>query len=89
MNQEQSEKLNDIHVTVKRLAAVVDGDPSRDIAGLRPRLTKAEKAISLLLEERTRVLNYVKGGLIGLGLNVAGMVVLIILIARFVLDFGG
>ena len=89
MNEDQAKMLQETHQGVKRLVMLVDGDQSLGIEGLRPRSDRHEKTLDSLMEERNTIKNYVKGGLVGLGLNVLGLAILIFTVAQMLQKFNG
>ena len=54
---------------VSRLLLLVDGDPSRDVSGLRQRIVKLEGAVESLQEDKKGQQNTLRGIAIGLGLT--------------------
>lgn len=86
MNETQARQLSEIHIAVKRLTSVIDGDPDRDIKGLRPRVSDLEATMETLLDERDRIVNYARGAMWGIGLNILANIVLIIAVIRFFVE---
>lgn len=89
MNSDQDARLREIDRNVKRLISVVDGDEERDIKGLRPRTTTLEEKMEKLMEDRRTAVTWIKAFLAGLGLNIAATLILLLTIARRLMDAGG
>ena len=67
---------------VSRLLTIVDGDDSLGVRGMRHRLKDLEDIVAGLKDDRDRVELYAKGFVVGITVNVLGVIILVITVAQ-------